>query len=149
MICKNFFFLETDGSSLYIYYQDYFQPFTFSFGEKFLEGFFRENGLDFPFRSADYKELIRLIRGKKREVKSLNECRTNEHRILYNDGVLDIRDGLMHEPRREDYLFSKIAYDLEWDKKFSPIPEARGLYRGFVAIILKWRDICGNSSAIC
>ena len=105
--------------------------------------------MDFPFRSADYKELIRLIRGKKREVKSLNECRTNEHRILYNDGVLDIRDGLMHEPRREDYLFSKIAYDLEWDKKFSPIPEARGLYRGFVAIILKWRDICGNSSAIC
>lgn len=131
LICKNFFFLETDGSSLYIYYQDYFQPFTFSFGEKFLEGFFRENGLDFPFRSADYKELIRLIRGKKREVKSLNECRTNEHRILYNDGVLDIRDGLMHEPRREDYLFSKIAYDLEWDKKFSPTPEARGFIQRF------------------
>ena len=131
LVCNKFSFLETSGSSLYIYYQDYFQPFTFSFGEKFLEGFFRENGINFPFRSSDYKELVRLIRGKKREVKHLSECKTNEHRILYNDCVLDIRDGLMHKPCREDYMFSKISYDLEWDKEFTPTSEARGFIQRF------------------
>lgn len=131
LVCANFSFLEMSGSSLYIYYQDYFQPFTLSFGEKFLEGFFRENGINFPFRSADYREVVRLIMGKKREVKHLSECKTNEHRILYNDCVLDIRDGLTHKPCREDYMFSKIAYDLEWDKEFSPTTEARGFIQRF------------------
>lgn len=131
LVCNSFFFLETDGSTLYIYDQDYFRPFTFSFGGKFLEEFFRENGINFAFRSADYKELIKLIRGKKREVKHLSDCKTNEHRILYNDGVLDIRDGSMHEPCREDYMFSKIKYNLEWDKEFIPTAAARDFVQRF------------------
>lgn len=123
-------FLNIEDRVLYLYDEDYYHLFTSVFAERFLETNLKDLGLDFALRSGDYKEIVKLLKGKTPK-SCQDECRTNIYRILFSDGVFDVRDQVMYKPCMEDYIFSKIDFPLNWDKEYKVDPEARDFIQRF------------------
>lgn len=123
-------FLNIEDRALYLYDEDYYHLFTSVFAERFLETNLKDLGLDFALRSGDYKEIVKLLKGKTPK-SCQDECRTNIYRILFSDGVFDVRDQVMYKPCMEDYIFSKIDFPLNWDKEYKVDPEARDFIQRF------------------
>ena len=131
VICNAFDFLEIEDSALYIYDDDHFKPFTVSFAERFLMDLFKKNGICYALRPSEYRDIIRLIKGKTKDVRRQEECKTSQHKILFSDGVFNVKDRSMSRPCREDHMFSKIDYELGWGEECEPTAEARGFIQRF------------------
>ncbi len=129
-IYSKFPFLNMEDRALYIYHDDYYRLFTSVFAERFLESNLKNFGFHYALRSADYKEIVKLLKGKMPRSYQ-EECRTNVCRILFSDGAFDVRDRKMYKPRMEDYIFSKIDFPLDWDKECEAEPEAIGFIQRF------------------
>ncbi len=127
---SEFPFFNVDDHALYLYDQDYYRPFTGSFAKCFMESTLISSGIDIALRSKDYEEIINFLKYKVPRT-SQARCRTNVHRILFSDGVFDVRDHKMHEPCMNDFIFSKIDFPLNFDEEQIPSPEARNFIEKF------------------
>lgn len=129
-LCSRYIFLNIEGETLYIYDRDCYRLFTNTYAGRFIEMYLKSMEFDHALRSADHKEIVRLLKNKV-DICAQGDCRTNVYRILFSDGVFDIRDRKMHRPCKEDYMFSKIEFPLDWEKEHRPDQAARDFIQRF------------------
>lgn len=60
-LCCRFEFTYIDGLALYVYLDGQHVHFHFNFAARYLTEVFREYEMVYPLRSADYKEIVRLL----------------------------------------------------------------------------------------
>lgn len=124
-LCENYEFMYIKEMAIYIYVDGYYQLFSYSYATRFLVKIFRKHGIDYAFRSSDYKELVRLIQMQPQIERTQEECRTNTNIILFSDGAFDVELEKMRKPQEVDYQFSRINYSLDWDNMARPSRGAR------------------------
>lgn len=131
-LCEKFNFVYIEGLALYLYLDGRYVHFRFDFATRYLTRVFRENGIIIPLRSADYKEIVRLLQAQPQIEKKQEECRTDVTRILYADGAF-ISEGMgrMCIPRPKDYQFSRIDYPLDWENEYEASTEVRDFIERF------------------
>lgn len=130
-LCENFDFLYVEGGALYIYHENYFQLFFYAFAARFLTQVFREYGITYPLRSADCKEIVQMLQAQPQIVRRMDECRTNQECILFDDCTFDVPTQAIRAPRMEDYQFSKINFPLSWETECSANAGAREFVERF------------------
>lgn len=129
--CGEFDFVYIEGGALYIYDNDYFRLFTYSYAKRFFVQTFREYDINYALRSSDYKELVHQLQAQPQIMRRQDDCQTNVHVILFEDGAFDAKTGMMRNPRQEDYQFSKIFFPLKWGMWYEPSPGAREYVQRF------------------
>ena len=132
-LCEMFDFTYIEGGALYIYDDDYLRWFSNAFAGRFLTQVFWEYDVNYPLRSTDYKEIVRLLQAQPQIIKRQDECRTNQDCILFEDAAFDVATQTMREPRLEDYQFSKINFPLQWGRECRASLEAREFIERFCA----------------
>ena len=131
-LCEKFTFVYVEGLALYIYLDGRYVHFRYDFATRYLMYVFREYGVTIPLRSADYKELVRLLQAQPQIVKRQEECTTDVTRILYADGAFVAEgQGRMSKPNPKDYQFSKINFPLDWHYEYEASAEARNFIERF------------------
>ena len=132
-LCEMFDFIYIEGGALYIYHDDYFRLFSYAFSARFLTQVFLEYDINYPLRSADCKEIVRLLQAQPHIMKRQDDCRTNQNCIVFGEGVFDVPTQTMRECCMEDYHFSKINFPLHWEREYGASPEARNFIERFCA----------------
>lgn len=131
-LCSEFSFIYIDGLALYIYLNGQYVHFRFDFATRYLTEVFRKYEINYPLRSADYKEIVRLLQAQPQIVRRQEECMTDVTRILYADGAFVAEgQGRMSKPNSEDYQFSKINFPLDWHYEYEASAEARNFIERF------------------
>lgn len=131
-LCESYIFRYIDGHALYIYCDGEFIHFTYNYAARFLTQVFRHNGINYPLKSPDYKEIVRLLQSQPQILVKQEDCKTNTAKILFADGVFEaMGNGRICKPSWRDYQFSKICFPLEWDREYGPDPEAREFIKRF------------------
>ncbi len=137
-LCETFTYIYIENMALYVYEQDHFRLFSYSFARRFFVRVFREYDINYAFRSSDYKELVHQLQAQPQIMRRQECCQTNVDIVLFEDGAFDVRKGVMREARQEDYQFSKIAFPLRWGTWYKPSPEARGFIQRFCRYDSLW-----------
>lgn len=131
-LCENYIFRYIDGHALYLYCDGEFIHFTYNYAARFLTQVFRNTGINYPLKSPDYKEIVRLLQSQPQILVKQEECKTDISKILFADGTFEaMGNGRMCKPSWRDYQFSKIHFPLEWNRKYEPDPEAREFIERF------------------
>lgn len=131
-LCEIYIFRYIDGHALYIYCDGEFIHFTYNYAARFLTQVFRNAGINYPLKSSDYKEIVRLLQSQPQILVKQEDCKTNPSKILFEDGIFEaVENGRMCKPSWRDYQFSKIHFPLDWDLECKPEPEARDFIERF------------------
>lgn len=131
MLCEQFSFLYIEGMALYVYTDDYYHLFTYSYAGRFLRKTFQEHELNYAFRTTDYKEIVNQLKAQERITICPEDCRTNVDIVLFSDGSFGVRDENVRLPTEKDFQFSKIDFPLHWSTTATPTPDAKYFIQRF------------------
>ncbi len=131
MLCEQFSFLYIEGMALYVYTEDYYHLFTYTYAGQFLQKVFRESKIDYAFRICDYKEIVNQLKAQECITKCPEDCSTATDIVLFSDGAFKVRVGTMQSPSKKDFQFSKIDFPLHWSTKARPTPDAECFIQRF------------------
>lgn len=112
--CEMFKFIYIENMALYVYKDDYLHLFSYTYALRFFTQILHEYDIDYPLRSTDCKEIVRLLQAQPQITKKQDECRTNVDCIMFLDGAFDPIRQVMCTPKLEDYQFSRIEFPLQW-----------------------------------
>ena len=129
--CLEFDFIYVEDGALYLYADGCYRLFSYSFAKRFFVKVFRDYGINYAFRSSDYKELVHQLQAQPQIMRRQEDCQTNMNVVLFEDGAFDVRKRVMREPRQEDYQFSRIVFPLKWGIWYEPSPAARRYVQRF------------------
>lgn len=101
MLCDSITFLYIEGMALYVYTNDYYQLFSYSYAGRFLRKIFRQHDINYAFRTSDYKEIVNQLQAQESISLCQEDCQTNVSIIQFSDGAFEIPDGKMRNARRE------------------------------------------------
>lgn len=131
MLCENIVFLYIEGMALYVYTDDYYQLFSYSFAGRFLRKIFRQYEINYAFRTSDYKEIVNQLQAQEKITAHPEDCRTNVNIIQFDDGAFVVPDGKMRNARMGDFQFSKINFPLYWSTDPTPTHDAEYFIKRF------------------
>lgn len=131
MLCEQFLFLYIEGMALYVYTEDYYHLFTYAYAGHFLRKAFRQSGINYAFRTTDYKEIVNQLKAQDRITICPEDCRTNIDIVLFSDGAFEVPHGNVRPPLKEDFQFSKIDFPLHWNITATPTPDAEDFIQRF------------------
>lgn len=131
MLCDDTDFLYIEDMALYVYTDDYYHLFTYSYAGRFLRKTFQKYELNYPFRICDYKEIANQLKTLDSIIICPEDCRTNVDIVLFSDGAFEVEHGTVRLPLKEDFQFSKIDFPLKWNAKTAPTPDAKYFIQRF------------------